>query len=166
MGGDGQYLDGWHRIRSTNPKVFRLGDMLIGSQGDQRVSDIIQYNLEAPNDFGIPSPEEYLCIHLIPKIRSLLKEHGAMMSEDGMDKMDAAIMIGHKSRLFVIGEDFTLSQIASDYEAVGAGARYALGYMYAMQATSLTPERLIEKALECAAHFSAAVSEPFEVLEL
>ena len=166
MGGDGQYLDGWHRIRSTNPKIFRLGDMLIGSDQSQRISDIIQYNFD-PGPDKCEDPADFFVQDFIPTLQNDLEEFGAKQrSQEGTDKMEAAIMIGYKGRLFVIGEDFALSQIASDYEAIGAGARYARGYLYAMRETSNSPEKLIGGALECAAHFSAAVSEPFTILEI
>jgi ATP-dependent protease HslVU (ClpYQ) peptidase subunit len=80
-------------------------------------------------------------------------------------EMEAVIMIGYKGKLFIIGEDFTLSEIAAPYEAIGAGAKYALGYLYAMGKTSLSPERMIENALGCAEHFCAGVRGPFIVLE-
>jgi len=133
--------------------------MLIGTSGDQRVSDIIQYNLEVPDLSGI-DPAYYMAQLVIPAIRAAMKEH------DGMEGMkDSAIMVAYAGCLFIIGEDFSLSEI-SDYEAIGAGAKYALGYMYAMGKGSLLPEELITKALECAAWFSASCAGPYVVEKL
>lgn len=166
MGGDSQYLDGWYKVKSTNPKIFRLGDMLIGTERSQRVSDIIQYQMNDTMGDDWPDPADYLVQWFIPKLREALKIGGAMVFKEGTEEMDAVVMIGYKGRLFFIGEDFTLSQIGSDYEAIGAGARYAMGYLYAMQKALFLPEELIENALKCAAHFSAAVSAPFTILEI
>jgi hypothetical protein len=38
-----------------------------------------------------------------------------------------------------------------------------LGYMYAMRREIFSPETLLEKALECAAYFSASCAGPFVV---
>jgi len=135
--------------------------MLIGTSGSQRISDILQYNLD-PNkthDVGYV-PANYMAEEVIPEIRACMTEH------DGMKSMpDSAIMVAYRGCLFIIGEDFSLSEIA-DYEAIGAGAKYALGYMYAMGETAYLPEELITKALECAAWFSASCAGPFVVEKL
>jgi len=161
LGADSLKIDGWHRIRTPRPKIFRKGSLLIGSENSQRVSDIIEYNLDLPADGGM-APDEYLGSAFIPALRACLAEHGGL--KDG--QMEAVLMIGYRGGLFVIGEDFTLSEIATSYEAIGAGAKYAMGYMYAMEKTCLSPERLIENALTCAEYFCAGVRGPFVIFEV
>jgi ATP-dependent protease HslVU (ClpYQ) peptidase subunit len=158
MGSDSRYLDGWHIHRSPNPKIFRVGNMLIGTSGSNRVSDILQYNLIVEEEDMWPdNPAEYVAREVIPEMQACLKEH------DGMEGMkDSAIMVAYQGCLFIIGEDFSLSEIES-YEAIGAGAKYALGYIYAMHKTAFLPRELIEKALECAAYFSASCAGPWVV---
>lgn len=160
LGADSLYLNGWHRIHTDHPKIFRLGGLLIGSEQSQRVSDIMEYNLELPQDCQ-SDPATYLGRDFIPALRACLIEHGAMKDE----QMEAVIMIGYRAGLFIIGEDFTLSEIAGPYEAIGAGAKYALGYLYTMHKTSLSPEKMIENALGCAEHFCAGVRAPFIIME-
>lgn len=159
MGADSLYLNGWHRIRTPRPKIFRKGGLLIGSENSQRVSDIVEYNLVLPEDSG-KSPGEYLGSAFIPALRACLAEHGGL--KDG--QMEAVLMIGYRGGLFIIGEDFTLSEIATSYEAIGAGAKYAMGYLYAMEKTCLSPERLIEQALSCAEYFCAGVRGPWVMM--
>jgi len=160
LGADSLYLNGWHMVRTPHPKIFHKGGLLIGTEGDQRVSDVMEYNFDLP-DGDYAAPCEYLGSAFITALRACLHEHGGM-KENGME---AVIMIGYKGGLFIIGEDFTLSEIGSSYEAIGAGAKYAMGYMYAMEKTRLSPERLIEQALECAEYFCAGVRGPFVVME-
>ncbi|MCK9570916.1 hypothetical protein M0R72_18350, partial [Candidatus Pacearchaeota archaeon] len=151
----------WHRVRTPRPKIFRKGNLLIGSENSQRVSDIVEYNLDLPEDSG-KSPGGYLGSAFIPALRACLREHGGLKDE----QMEAVIMIGYKGCLFIVGEDFTLSEIATPYEAIGAGAKYALGYLYAMEKTCLSPEKLIEGALGCAEYWCAGVRGPFNILEM
>ena len=166
MGGDGQYLAGWRKIRSSNPKIFRLGDMLIGTERSQRVSDIVQYALDLDDDLW-DDPTIYLLVEFIPKLQECLKAHGSMLSKEGIDEMDATIMIGYKGHLFIIAEDFSLSQIGSAYEAIGGGAKYAVGYLYATDdIVSIGPEQAIENAISCASHFSASCGGPITILDI
>jgi len=151
MGSDSLSLDGWHRVRTPHKKIFRKGDMLIGTAGNQRISDIIEYNLVLPDE----AAGDYLGAVFIPALRACIDEHGGKIE-------DSTLLIGYKGELFFVGEDFSFLEVGS-YEAIGAGAKYALGYMYAMEKTCLSPERLITKALECAAWFSASCAGPFVV---
>jgi ATP-dependent protease HslVU (ClpYQ) peptidase subunit len=121
----------------------------------------VEYNLDLPEDSG-KSPGGYLGSAFIPALRACLREHGGLKDE----QMEAVIMIGYKGCLFIVGEDFTLSEIATPYEAIGAGAKYALGYLYAMEKTCLSPEKLIEGALGCAEYWCAGVRGPFNILEM
>jgi ATP-dependent protease HslVU (ClpYQ) peptidase subunit len=121
----------------------------------------VEYNLDLPED-SYQVAGEYLGSAFIPALRACLKEHGGLKDE----QMEAVIMVGYKGGLFIIGEDFTLSEIATSCEAIGAGAKYALGYLYAMEKTCLSPERLIEGALGCAEYWCAGVRGPFIIEEL
>jgi len=164
MGADSRYLDGWHINRSPNRKIFRAGEMLIGTSGNLRVSDILQYNLDVPSLGGL-DPANYTAQAVIPAIRQALTEHGAI----GL-MPDSAIMIAYQGCLFIIGEDFSLSEIA-EYEAIGAGAKYALGSMYMWACAQPLGEKgdpmmQIEAALACAAYFSASCAGPFVVEKL
>jgi ATP-dependent protease HslVU (ClpYQ) peptidase subunit len=158
LGADSLYLNGWHITRSPNPKIFRAGEMLIGTSGNLRVSDILQYNLDVPSLGGL-DPANYTAQAVIPAIRQALTEHGAI----GL-MPDSAIMIAYQGGLFIIGEDFSLSEIA-EYEAIGAGAKYALGYLYSVigMGKAGDPTATIRNALECAAYFSASVAGPWVV---
>jgi ATP-dependent protease HslVU (ClpYQ) peptidase subunit len=132
--------------------------MLIGTAGDQRISDIIEYNCDPEEDYR-DDPVEYIAMDFLPAMRDALKKHGGLTEES----TEATIMIGYKGHLFIIGEDFSLSQVGP-YESIGAGAKYAMGYMYAMEKTCLSPERLIEGALACAEYCCAGVRGPFVVM--
>jgi len=116
MGSDSLYLNGWHRVRTPHPKIFRKGDLLIGTSGDQRISDIIEYNFDPEEDYR-DDPVDFLGMDFLPAMRDAIKKRGGMKEED----MEATVMIGYKGGLFIIGEDFSRSRVGP-YEAIGSGA--------------------------------------------
>lgn len=158
IGADSQYLEGWHKVTNLNPKIFRKGELLIGSSGSQRVSDIVEHNLELVRNRDWV-PIKYIADYFVPALRSCLSLHGAIIKKD-TEEMGAVIMIGYKGKLFIIGEDFTISEVGP-YEAIGAGGKYVYGYLYATGITD--PIAAIHGALECAEHFCAGVCRPFVV---
>jgi ATP-dependent protease HslVU (ClpYQ) peptidase subunit len=99
----------------------------------------------------------YIACEVVPAIRAAIKEHG-----DLSDMEDLAIMIGYAGHLFVLDENLSISDI-DEYEAIGVGAKYALGYMYAKAAEAEYPEYAISDALECASHFCFGCSGPFVI---
>lgn len=156
IGADGLYTTGWHRIHSSQPKIFKRDDMLIGTSGSMRLSDIIQYNAKFDGPYHA-DPIRYIACEVVPAIRAAIKEHG-----DLSDMEDLTIMIGYAGHLFVLDENLAISDI-DEYEAIGVGAKYALGYMYANRHDEITPEDLVEQSLECASHFCFGCSGPFVI---
>lgn len=155
MGADSLYITGWHRIHTSMPKIFKRDNMLIGTSGSMRISDIIQYNTDVADE--IAEPTYHIACEVVPAIRAVIKEHG-----DLSDMEDLAIMIGYAGHLFVLDENLAISDI-DEYEAIGVGAKYALGYMYANRHEEITPEDLVEQSLECASHFCFGCRWPFIV---
>ena len=160
LGADSCQLDGWHHVRGPNPKIFRVGGMLIGTAGSQRVSDICQCNLELPEDHW-DSPAGYMIAEFLPAVRACLKSHGGLVQKD-TEEMSATALVGYRGSLFLIGEDFSMAEIET-FEAIGAGAKYALGCLYATDIDDIGAEEAIERALCCAEHWCAACRGPFVV---
>lgn len=160
LGADSQCLNGWHKVKNPNPKIFRKGELIIGSSGSQRVSDIVEHNLDLERDNG-KEPIKYIAGGFVPALRACLSEHGALIKKD-TEEMDGVLLIGYKGKLFIIGEDFTISEVGP-YEAIGSGGKYVYGYLYAA-GTLTDPIAAINGALECAEHFCAAVCKPYVVM--
>ncbi len=68
-------------------------------------------------------------------------------------------LIGYRGGLYSIGGDLQVNEFLDGYTAIGSGADFALGSLYASEA--LGPHERVRCALEAAAHFSGTVREPF-----
>lgn len=163
MGADNCHLDGWHRVRTPQSKIVSGNDALIGISMSQRAEDAI----EAHHDWlGIfdnpPKSRPDMVARIVPEIIDALHAGGCLTKDaSGASGMDAEIMIAACGKIYVIGTDFSVSEI-SDYAAIGAGAKYAYGYIYAYGYED-APYATLHGAMECAEHFCAAVRGPFEV---
>ena len=70
-----------------------------------------------------------------------------------------SFLVAHKDRLFRIDDDFQVAEALSGCDAVGCGADFALGALYAM------PEKNVLKALEAAEFLANGVRRPFIIIE-
>jgi hypothetical protein len=130
-GGDGK----WVQAEQIDPKVFVRSHMIVGFTTSWRMGQILRYEWEPPR----PSGDDREHLHgfvvkqCIPGIRKAFAEHGWMGEErDEKRESGGAFMIGLHGCLFLIEEDFSVSQYAS-YFAIGSGRDHALGALYATE---------------------------------
>jgi ATP-dependent protease HslVU (ClpYQ) peptidase subunit len=151
-------LDGsWVREDAT-PKVWRDGRFLIGVVGKCRVSDLIINSIE-PEGFRT----EY---DWADAIREALRRGGALKVQNGIETMEAEVLIGCERQLFHIVSNFGIFAPKSNYHAIGAGAPYALGALHVMQGEDWIPGTKIHMAVEAAAAFSPIVGGKVHGLRL
>ena len=136
-------------------KVFRNGKYLIGYTGSVRAGQIIQEKyFEAPEDiFELPDA-----------IREHLSNKGTLLINDEQAQMqNANFLVGYEGRLYEILIDFQLNEIMGNFTAIGAGAAYAMGALYATEKLLLSPEERIRLALGAACEFMVSCGEPLEI---
>lgn len=144
------------------PKVFHNGPILVGYTDSFRIGDLLQYHLSPAKRPKILSDEEYVYMVLVEQIRELMKDKGfSMVSENA--ETGGNCLIGYKGKLYELQSDFSLNRTLSGYNAIGSGADYALGSLFAT--SDLSPEDRIFTALSAAANFSPGVSPPFDIIE-
>jgi hypothetical protein len=166
MGGDSAYISGWH-IRVGAPKVFRLGEMLIGVSGYPRALQIVRHHLEVPEHPDDRDAESYMVTCFVPALRQAFKEHGFAEVQHNQENYDSTLMVAYRGTLFEIESNFQLSHYREPYAAIGAGRTYALAAMNLLHQEH-APEDAIRRSLETAAHFCTGVIAPFyiETLEV
>ena len=72
-------------------------------------------------------------------------------------------MVAVHGHIFVIQDDFQVSESRDNYNAVGSGVYCALGSL----ATSIgNPKKRLVKALDVASKFSTGVEKPFTILSM
>ena len=160
MGGDSAGASGWTVRALRNPKVFRVGPFIIGGTESIRMSNVLQYHLEVQSQTG-ESDHEYMICQFAEAVRATLKEHGFAKVENNVEE-GALFLVGYQGHLYWADSDFQITEHAEDYDAIGCGAKFALGAMMVLE--GLSPQKRIKRALEIAAHFSGGVLPPFHII--
>lgn len=159
-------LDGsWIREEAT-PKIWKRDQFLIGVVGKCRVADIL-YGVLVDFDFRLNCQlDEFVRWNIVQQIRKALELGGALKTQNGVESMEADILIGSNGRLFHIVSNFGVFEPKGKYHAIGAGALYALGAMHVMDGENWLPSTKTSMAVEAAAAFSPYVSGRVQGLRL
>lgn len=160
IGADCAAVSGNSLRTRSDPKVFRNGDFLMGFTSSFRMGQLLRYAFTPPDKWPTKDLYEYMVTDFVNGIRSCLKGGGYARTESG-EESGGTFLVGFQKRLFVISDDYQVSEWALPYAAVGCGAPYALGSLYATEGES--PEDRVRIALEAAEKFSIGVSSPFTI---
>jgi ATP-dependent protease HslVU (ClpYQ) peptidase subunit len=87
----------------------------------------------------------------------LLQKRGALRVQNGIETMDAEVLIGFDRQLFHIVSNFGVFVPKSKYHAIGAGAPYALAALHVMECENWVPGTQVHMAVEAAAAFTPSV---------
>ncbi len=164
IGGDLQGTDVNIKVTHTQPKVFRVNGVLFGFTTSYRFGQILEHKV-VPLDVPTEASEVYswLVQSLVPQIQAALEKH-----DWGNGKCGKAL-IGVHDQLWNLQDDFSVFRTTPGYDAIGAGAEYALGSIY----TSLLnggpksedgARAILATALGCAATFGPTVGPTFEII--
>lgn len=161
VGADSSSVGGWDVFATRIPKVFKAGKYVIGYTTSFRMGQLLQYGvgkyLRKKKD-----TLEHLVTEFIPRIRTLFKEGG--WSEIKSHKESGGFFIvGLDNKIYTVNSDFQVNSATDGVMAVGCGADYSLGSLYSTT-QSKDPEKRIRIALGAAAHFSAGVCPPFNII--
>lgn len=143
-------------------KVFFIGEggnrMLLGCTTSCRMMQLLHYELQLPSYEDGMDVEGYMVTQFVNAVRDCFKSGGFAKKEDEREE-GGNFLIGYRGRLFEIQDDYQISEPTNDYEAVGSGAKFALGSLYATP--HLPPEQRIEVALQAATYHNAYVRPPY-----
>lgn len=144
-------------------KVFRHGDFLIGYSGSVRMLQLLQFAFAPPEHPTEMSSERYLTTLFVDELRKLLKETGNAAKVNEQETSTGSFLVGYRGRLFRIGFDYAMVEVADGFDAIGSGNEVALGAMYATRHMSLVPQKRLELALCAAADLCFGVRAPFTI---
>jgi ATP-dependent protease HslVU (ClpYQ) peptidase subunit len=165
IGGDSAVTDSEDTslVVCSNPKVFRVGSLVLGVAGARRASRILQYGWTPPKHTRGVRLDRYVAVVVADAIRRALLDHGHSEKLNNQERATFAALIGYRGHLFGMDEEFSVDESAHGFDAVGSGGRVALGVLYAT--TGQAPRRRIVAALRASEQFDAAVRGPFTILE-
>jgi ATP-dependent protease HslVU (ClpYQ) peptidase subunit len=172
IGGDSAGVDGgeWMFMSlAKDPKVFQVGEFIIGCAGSARMGQLLRYGLKPPKHPKGMDEHQFMVTLFVNAIRDCLHEGGFEPKSSGEEKptgerLDGEAMIGYRGRLFTIFDDFQVCEMARPFAATGCGAPIALGAMEVLKDTDHPAEEQVRMALEASERWSAAVRGPFTVI--
>lgn len=164
MAGDSAGVAGLNLTVMRQPKVFRSGEFLFGYTTSFRMGQLLRYGLKIPPQRSRESVERYLQISFIDALRKGLSVGGFARKKDEVES-GGCFLMGYRGRLFRVLGDYQVTEARDRFDAVGCGAAYALGVLYAARKWLLPYDRL-RMALKAAERMSAGVRGPFNVLRL
>lgn len=154
-------------VEVVRPKVFRGGDTVFGYTSSFRMGALLEFELTPPR--GIHRGEDvdfYVYRDLPAEIRKVFAASGYGKVKDGRGEEGGTFLLGMAGRLFTIGDDFAVIEVASGYHAVGSGAHLALGSMHTTRHLEWNPGARLHAALEAAEQHTNGVRPPFTIVRL
>jgi len=159
IGGDSAGVSGWDMSIISAPKVFRVGEFLIGYTSAFRMGQLLQYQLSVKERDG-ESDRAYMITVFAEAVRDLLKNYGYATVENNTET-GGIFLVGYRGHLYMIESDFSVLERADGFDAVGGGDTYALGALAVNG--DRPPRERVEEALATSARFCTSVSAPFHV---
>ena len=151
----------------SGTKVFSLSGsrFAVGVTGSCRITQLLRHKFTPPPPSGL-APSFYM-IDWVEALRSFAKEHDLLVLKDGRGWLDdCRLLVGVSGHLFEVQADFSLLEAADGYAAIGCAQEIVRGAIHAQIASLVEDEiipscRVLERALEAAAHFDIHVRGPF-----
>jgi len=165
IGGDSDGTDAWfNQTVRADPKVFRVGEFLIGFTDSFRMGQLLMFNLKPP---AIKHKDvyKYMVTEFVEEVRRCFKEGGFNRNKEGRD-IGGDFLVAVRGRLFRVESDFQVGESNDNYIAAGSGESFAMGVLFAKENSKEAPRKQIKKALEAASHFNAAVCSPYLIKRL
>lgn len=167
IGGDSAGVGGHSLTIRRDPKVFLIGEFIIGYTSSFRMGQLLRFYLNPETPREGQDKYEYMVCSFIPKVRQVLKDHGYLKTENNKES-SGTFLVGWRGCLYSIHDDLQVGEAALPYEACGCGQDVALGSLHATESskTTLSPKTRIHMALQAAEQFSAGVRSPFVILSI
>jgi len=161
IGGDSASASGWDIKATRLRKVFKLNGFLIGYTTSFRMGQLLEHQLDIDLQKDTQKDLEYMITTFIEAVRNCLKDGGFAKVENEQET-GGQFLVGYRGIVYCIEQDFQVNTSIDGFDAVGCGAHYALGSLWATQDLS-NPEERVLKALEVAGHFSNGVCPPYYI---
>jgi ATP-dependent protease HslVU (ClpYQ) peptidase subunit len=164
MGGDSAGTNAWlDQCLYESPKVFKNGEMLIGTSGSARQGDLLRWALTVPDHDPRTDVHKYMVTTFIDAVRTCFNAGGVAAKNNNVESMEGAFLVGYRGKLFVVYSDYQVRIPKQQFAAVGCGDQIAHGALFA--SNTFGRDRA-EIALRAAESFSAGVRGPFSIDKL
>lgn len=167
MGGDRCVTWGssGRQAADTQPKIARIGNMLIGAAGESNASDLVFWT-ESLSTFDGGDAKKYLLRQVVPWLRSVAEDKGRMEVRDGRKILPWCLLFGIGGRLFDCDDGGDVCEPTPGYWSLGLGGHTAVGSLHTTARTRLAPRRRLYLALKAASDLTDSVGPPFDIVRL
>lgn len=163
LGGDSAGVSGLNITIRKDPKVFKIGKVVMGYTSSFRMGQLLRFKLKIPKQPRQMDDYKYMCTLFIDAVRKCLKDNGYAKVSNNEETIGEFI-VGYKGCLYDINDDLQVGMSEENYDVCGCGSSYALGSLATNQ--DLSPKSRVLKALQVAEKFSGGVRKPFRVIIL
>jgi ATP-dependent protease HslVU (ClpYQ) peptidase subunit len=168
IGGDSAAAQGSFLDLVTAPKVFQLGEMLIGFSYSFRMGQLLQYKLEPSVICSDADLMQFMVNGFVEDVRSCFRDGGFAKKQNEQEE-GGQFLVGLRGQLFEVHSNYQVLRSRWGYNAIGCGYELALGAMGAMHSLDAvgnvtTTEAKVIVALQAASDHSGSVQAPFTVL--
>ena len=133
------------------PKVFRVGNILLAQSGLHRAGQLIQYNMKKLPPDKSNNPTKYLVTQLVPAIR-----HALNLKDEEENLTEFGMVIGYKKRLFQVDGALCIYEVNREFVVDGSGGDIAIGVMEATSSDIMqsTPIERVKLAIAIACKYN------------
>lgn len=153
--------------RGNESKIFRLGEMLVGSSGTIHCGQIVEHLIDVP---AIPRDANlisWLVKEFVVPLRSAMKAYGGeCKNRSGDDEMDGRLLVGLRGNVFEVDCGYGVYTHAPLFAAIGCADQEAISAMFTAQnlKPDLPARDVVRYGLEAAAEFDVNIRPPFEII--
>jgi len=154
-------------------KILRMkiddDDLLCGISGNHIVNNVLSDMEGTLSLFEDDDPVRQIRKTVVEPFRVTLKERGMMRDDDDGDYLirgGGAVLLAFRGHIFLMASDLSIVEPALGFRAVGSGAYWAGGALYATQYLGLDARKRLELALEASAHYDQYSRAPFDIVKL
>lgn len=134
IAGDAQGSTQWIKRNDASPKVFQLSELLcVGYCGSGRFGQILQYHLMDSLDDPPLQEDEHRWVvrNFVQYLRDITTDHGHLEIHHNVETFGPSeFLLAVRGRLFLIDNEFGVSEHVLCYESVGSGAETAVGSLH------------------------------------
>ena len=159
MGGDSAYSTEDEVWIQRDPKVFRRGDVLIGTCGLGRFESVMRYLVEIPKLRKGVDVGQWVNVELAYEVRKAHVNDGYEHTSGAFEVVDCQALIGVAGELFVLDSDLCAWRPLCGYAAIGSGEGPARTSLH--ETEKLLPKTRLKRALERASQETTGVRPPF-----
>jgi ATP-dependent protease HslVU (ClpYQ) peptidase subunit len=160
IGADSAGVSGLDISIRKDPKVFKVGEFVIGCTSSFRMIQLLRFSFNPPKRHD-EDVYQYMCTGFVNALRQCFKDGGFMEVNSSVES-GGCFLVGYQGRLFLIYDDFQVAENDCEFGSIGCGADFAKGALKALGNKTAAKDR-ITKALEIATYFSGGVRPPFVV---